>query len=71
MIFGAHSTQALFTITVDNIVNEKNKVVSLINKTLKRSKTISPINILRVLFTLEARYYKRCTMLLKYDTKFG
>ena len=37
MIFGAHSKQALFTITVDNIVNEKNKVVFLINKTLKRS----------------------------------
>ena len=33
MILGARRKQALFTITVDNIITEKNKIVFLPNKT--------------------------------------
>ena len=37
MILGARRKQALFTIIVDNIINEENKIVFLPNKTLKHS----------------------------------
>ena len=36
---GGHRKQALFTITVDNIVDEKNKIVFIPNKTLKHTNT--------------------------------
>ena len=43
MILGARRKQALFTITVDNIVTEENKIVFLPNKTLKHSNTHRPL----------------------------
>ena len=36
---GRRRKQALFTITVDNIVDEKNKIVFIPNKTLKHTNT--------------------------------
>ena len=36
---GGRRKQALFTITVDNIVDEKNKIVFIPNKTLKHTNT--------------------------------
>ena len=43
MILGARRKQPLFTITVDNIVTEENKIVFLPNKTLKHSNTDRPL----------------------------
>ena len=43
MILGARRTQALFTITVDDIIIEKNKIVFLPNKTLKHSNIHTPL----------------------------
>ena len=43
MILGARRKQALFTITVDNIIIEENKVVFLPNKTLKHSNIHRPL----------------------------
>ena len=37
--WGGRRKQALFTITVDNIVDEKNKIVFIPNKTLKHTNT--------------------------------
>ena len=42
-ILGACRKQALFTITVDNIVVEENKIVFLPNKTLKYTNTRRPL----------------------------
>ena len=46
MILGARRKQALFTITVENIVREENKIVFLPNKTLKHSNTQRPLELL-------------------------
>ena len=43
MILGARRKQALFTITVDNIIIEENKIVFLPNKTLKHSNIHRPL----------------------------
>ena len=43
MILGARRKQALFTITVDNTATEGNKIVVLLNKTLKRSNIHRPL----------------------------
>ena len=43
MILGARRKQALFTITVDNVVTEENKIFFLPNKTLKHSNTHRPL----------------------------
>ena len=43
MILGARRKQALFTITVDDIVVEENKIVLLPNKTLKHTNTCRPL----------------------------
>ena len=43
MILGACRKQALFTMTVDNITTEENKIVFLRNKTLKQSNTHRPL----------------------------
>ena len=43
IILGARRKQTLFTITVDNIVVEKNKIVFLPYKTLKHTKTCRPL----------------------------
>ena len=42
MTLGAHRKQALFTITVDKIVVQENKIVFLPNKTLKHTNTCTP-----------------------------
>ena len=42
-ILGARRKQPVFTITVDDIVTEENKVVFLPNKTLKHSNTHRPL----------------------------
>ena len=43
MILGRRRKQALFTITVDNIIIEENKIVFLLKKTLKHSNTQRPL----------------------------
>ena len=43
MILGACRKEALFTMTVDNIITEENKIVFLRNKTLKQSNTHRPL----------------------------
>ena len=43
MILGARRKQALFTITVDNIIIEENKIVFLPNKILKHSNIHRPL----------------------------
>ena len=43
MILGARRKQGLFTVTVDNIVTEVNKIVFLPKKTLKHSSTHRPL----------------------------
>ena len=43
MILGACRKQALFTMTVDNIITEESKIFFLPNKTLKQSNTHNPL----------------------------
>ena len=43
MILGGRKKQTLFAITVDNIVSKRNKVLFLLNKTLKDASTYSPL----------------------------
>ena len=43
MVLGARRKQALFTVIVDNIVTEENKMIFLQNKTSKHTNTLKPL----------------------------
>ena len=68
-------SQTLFTITVDNIVTEQNKIVFLPNKTFQHGNSHRPlepliyINISKILFKREV-VYKCSVILVRYVREF-
>ena len=62
---GGRRKQALFTITVDNIVDEKNKIVFIPNKTLKHTNTRRHYNHLFTIDILQTLHCKLCQLSLK------
>ena len=43
IILGVHRKQALFTLSIDNIIFKENKVILFPNKTMKHSKPNAPL----------------------------